>query len=577
MKKNKIIKKNQGAAMILVVFFFVFISLTILIGIVTPSVREYKIVNNNYLSKQSYFTAESGIEDMLCRLKNNKLYDPVENLILGTSEVQTTIQDLSGTDKEIISLGQMNNFERKITTNVTAGRGISFSYGVQVGQGGFIMDNNSIVDGSVYSNGIITGSGTITGSAISANSSNLNADQSNALGVPTHDIIFGNQVSSEDFAQSFQMSSTDVVNKVEFYIKKIGNPANLIVKITTNNNGQPSNTILTSGEMSSSLISTNYGWVEVPFSTNPQLQVGNTYWLVIDGASSSSKYYSMATNQDGYLLGLSKIGRYGATWSNNSPADLDSFFKLYTGGVNGLIDGITVGQEDVGIAYAHTVNDSTVEGILYCQLGTNNNKNCDTSRSDPVQVAMPISEQNIIDWKNEAETGGVYTGNYILSESSASLGPKKIDGNFTITNGSTLTLTGTLWVTGNIIINNLAKIKLSPIYESSESAIIADGLIDINNNASFSGSGVEGSYIMVLTTSSSPEAIDLGNNAGAILLYAANGTINVANNAGAKSLTAHYIHLEENAEIIYESGLINSNFVGGPSGTWNFSGWREIE
>jgi len=82
---------------------------------------------------------------------------------------------------------------------------------------------------------------------------------------------------------------------------------------------------------------------------------------------------------------------------------------------------------------------------------------------------------------------------------------------------------------------------------------------------------------MILSTSSSTSAITLGNNAGAIVLYAANGTVNVSNNAGAKAINGHNIHLYNNAVINYESGLMNSNFVGGPSGSWNISNWEEVE
>ncbi len=578
MKKNKIIQKNKGAAMILVVFFFVFISLTILIGIVTPALREYKIANNNFVSKQAYFWAESGVEDILVRLKNSMVYDSTEEMVLGSFKAITEIQDLSSDSKEISSIGELNEFKRKVSTNVKAGIGVSFSYGVQVGQGGFIMDNNSVVDGSVYSNGTITGSGDITGSAMSANSSVLTSDQLNGAGTPAYDLSFGNNSATEDFAQSFQISETETINKIQLFLIKEGSPTNLTVRITTNSNGKPSTTTLASGSLSSSLVSSNnYGWVDVPFSSNPKLSAGTTYWFVIDGSTSSSKYYKIGANYDGYINGGSKIGKYGGTWKDNSPSLADSYFNLYIGGINGLIDGIDIGEDNNGIAHAHQVKNSTVAGILYCQTGSGNNKTCNTTRPDPVQIAMPISEQNILDWKEEALTGGEHFGNLTIDGTNISLGPKKINGNLIFTNGAIATITGTIWVTGSITVSNNAIVRLHPSYGSSDGAIIADGNISISNNASFSGSGASGSYIMVLTTSSTSEAINLGNNAGAVLLYAANGTINVSNNAGAKALTGYYIHLSNNAKIIYDSGLINSNFIGGPSGSWNFSSWKEIE
>lgn len=570
-------KTNGGAAMMILVFFFVFISLTILVGIVTPVLREFKIVTDNLNSKQSYFLSESGIEDMIYRIKNSLQFDTSENLILGDSTAITTITDISSSEKEIISLGETNYSQRKLGIRVSTGTGVSFSYGVQSGKGGFLMDNNSMIIGSVYSNGNITGSGIITGSAISANSSLSVSDQSNGSGTPSYDVIFSKEKNRQDFAQSFQISKTETVNKVNLYLKKVGNPSNLTVRVVTNSNGVPGTTTLASGILSSSLVSTNYGWVDVIFSTKPELIAGTTYWLVIDGSYSSSKYYKIGANNNGYGDGVSKIGNYEKSWVNNIPLSLDGFFNLYIGGMNGLISGITVGEDSAGIAHANTITNSTVAGDLYCQTGSGNNKPCDTSRADPIQVAMPISEQNIFDWKAEAEVGGTYSGNYTIDGTSISLGPKKIDGNLIIQNGAILTITGTLWVTGNIVINNNVEVKLHPSYGLSDSIIINDGIVDIGNGAIFSGSGTEGSYIMILSTSTSSSAITLGNNAGAIILYAANGTVNVSNNAGAKSINGNYIHLSNNSVIEYESGLVNSSFVGGPSGSWNINSWKEIE
>lgn len=577
MKKENKIQNNRGAAMMIVVFFFMFISLTILIGIVTPVVREFSIVRDNFDSKNSYFVAESGVEDVLYRLKNNMAVDTSESLIIDNSSTTTTITDVSASEKEISSLGDTNSNQRKVNINVSTGTGVSFSYGVQSGQGGFLMDNNSSVVGSVYSNGTITGSGSITGSAISANSTSLASDQSNGSGTPAYDVSFDNANATEDFAQSFQISTTERINKVQLYLKKVGSPSNLTVRIVTNGSSVPSTTTLASGSLSSSLVSTNYGWVEVPFSSNPQLVSGTTYWLVIDGSYSSTKYYKIGANNNGYALGVGKIGKYSGTWNNTSPSGLDVFFNLYTGGVNGLISGITIGQGSSGIAHAHTVNSSTVAGNLFCQTGSGNNKSCNTSAPDPSQVPMPISEQNILDWKTEAEAGGTYSGNYTINGTTVSLGPRKINGNLIVENGANLTITGTVWVTGNITISNNATVRLHASYGESDAAMIGDGIVTVNNNAMFYGSGVTGSFLMILSTSSSSSAITLGNNAGAIVLYAANGTVNVSNNAGAKAINGYYIHLSNNAVINYESGLMNSNFVGGPSGSWNIADWKESE
>ncbi len=301
---------------------------------------------------------------------------------------------------------------------------------------------------------------------------------------------------------------------------------------------------------------------------------GTTYWLVLDGATSSNRYYTIGGNTL-YTSGTAKTGQYGGAWNATFPSGLDIFFKVYLGGVNGLIDGIDVGSAGVGNTYAHTVNNSTIVGTNYCQEGSGNNKACDTSLTDPVAIDMPISEANIADWKDVADSGGTYSGNYTLDAASGSLGPRKITGDLTITNGATLTVTGTLWVVGNIIVDNNATIALASGYASSSGTIITDGTVNIGNNTTFTGSGATGSYLMVLSTSSSTSAITLSNNSGAVVLYAANGTVNVSNNAGAASINGYKINLSNNAVITYQTGLSNTNFVNGPSGSWVATSWRE--
>ncbi len=578
MKKQKFYKNNLngGAAMMIVVIFFLFISLTILVGIMTPTLREFKIAGTNFNSKNAYYLAESGVEDALYRIRNSKQISANESIVLGSTSTTTTITDISSSQKEIVSLGDRGSNERNVKLTVSTGVGVSFSYGVQTGKGGFTMSNGSSVIGSVYSNGPITGPGSITGSATSANSATLTSDQSNGTGTPAYNVSFGNANSTQDFGQSFQISTDEFVNKVQLYIKKVGTPSSITVNIKTDSSGSPSSTVKTTGTLSASSVSTTYGWVNVTFTTNPQLDAGTTYWIVLDSSTNASNYYVIGGNDNGYVSGASKIATSAGAWSNNSPSTIDGFFNLYTGGLTGKIDGITIGTGTVGNAYANNVKNSTIRGTNYCQTGSGNNKTCNTTLADSVSVDMPISDQNIVDWKDAGEDGGIHTGNLSIS-SDTSLGPKKITGDLTIGNGDTLTMSGTLWVQGNLVMNVNSKIKMHSSYGDSEGVIIVDGTVDIGNGAKFFDSGTTGSYIMVLSTSNSSLAINVSNNAGAVVLYAANGTVHLNNNAGAVSITAYNIDLAQNAEIVYNSGLVNANFSSGPSGSYNVSSWKEIE
>ncbi len=567
---------QQGNALIIVMVLFVAISLSIAMGLVAPVLRANRIATNSLESKRSYAIAESGVEDVLYRLTNGMTVSSDETLVLGTQTATTTVSDELGGGKEIQSIGDENNRNRTVTIHMIQGEGVTFPYGMQTGQGGITMANNSSIQGSVYSNGPITGTGTITGSATSANSASLFADQQNGTGTPANEIIFGNANSTQDITQSFQVGTTETLNKFQFYIKKTSTPSNLTLRITADNSGAPSSSSLATGTLSASLVSTTYGWVTVTLSSSIQLMAGTTYWFVLDGVTSSSKYYTIGANNT-YLDGAAKVGQYNTSWNATSPSGLDVFFKVYLGGVQGLISGITVGSGGLGNAYAHTINNSTIAGANYCQTGTGNNKSCNTSLPDPTSLELPVSDQNIQDWKDSAEEGGDYVGTYTVNGTSASLGPRHITGDLVITNGATLTMTGTLWVEGDVTLSNNSSIRLSSSYGASGGVLVVDGDVSISNNATFAGSGIAGSYLMVLSTSSSTSAITVGNNAGTVILYAANGTVNVANNAGAREINGYRINLSNNAVITYESGVTSVNFVNGPSGGLSIQSWQETE
>ena len=161
------LKTNGGAAMLISVIFFLFISLAIISGLVSPTVREFRNANVNLNSKKSYFLAESGIEDALYRTINNITIGANEVLTLDSNSATTTIVSGSGT-KQITSLGDISSYQRKTIVTLFTGTGASFNYGVQVGQGGLEMSNTSKIVGNIYSGGEIEGenSAKITGSAI---------------------------------------------------------------------------------------------------------------------------------------------------------------------------------------------------------------------------------------------------------------------------------------------------------------------------------------------------------------------------------------------------------------------------
>lgn len=590
--KNKYNKYNKGQALIVSLVFFTALSASLVVGLVSPTVSEYKLADTGLKAKKSFYLSESGVEDAYYRVKTAKTIGSTETITIDGYSATTNIVD-AGNQKTITSDGDVENRDRVNEIVLQAGTGVSFNYGVQVGQGGLTMTGSSGINGNVYANGPIVGSTSsyVTGTAISGNAPALSADQTNGTGVPTYNLTFGNASSTQDIAQSFQVSSGDPVSKFSFYIKKVGSPSNETIRLVSDNSGSPSTTNIATGTLVASTVTTSYGWVDAVLSTNPTLDVGTTYWVVIDGSNNSSNYYIVGANDAGYGSGVAKIGRYANSWGATTPSTADLFFNVYLGGMTGSIVGssgsqwnqLSIGTGGSGSAQAHTVNYTEATGLIYCQTGTGNNKAC-TNQTDPTYQAMPVSDANIDQWKADALAGGTISGNYDVSGSStATLGPKYITGNLTVGGSGTLYVSGTLWVGGNIILSGSGKIRLHSSYGANSGVVVSDGVINNGGSGQFLGSGTSGSFIMVLTTSfcdisfCPADAITVSGSAGSVVLYAANGTISFTGSANAKEAVGYKMSLSGSAVVNYDSGLANQNFVSGPSGGWSVQSWKETE
>lgn len=259
-----------------------------------------------------------------------------------------------------------------------------------------------------------------------------------------------------------------------------------------------------------------------------------------------------------------------------------------------------------GNAYAHTITQSKICGSAFYQVIDSDSLNflnnpSHPACSDPLTPGiansgnpdsplqnMPISDSDINQWKLEAANGGVHNGNLAII-SDMSYGPKKIDGNLIVTsNNKTLTVAGTIYVTGYIDIDNGSTIRCQAVYGQNSCVVIADKWIHIKNNGIFRGSGEAGSYIMLLSASqcdgTSPigctdhnAAMDLHNNAEGAIFYANDGLIYLHNGVTVSEITAKKIHLENNAIIRYEQGLASASFSAGPGAGWQIESWKEIE
>ena len=614
--KSKI--KNKGFAAIFILIILMSLSLVVAYSLSVIIITRSSISSALLRSAQSYYSAESGIEDGLLRVMKGYNYTAINNFGLGDSVITQTISQVEDTSI-IESLSSHFGNERKVKSElIMTVDGIGFHYGVQVGEGGLTMANVSAINGNLYSDGNVVGtsnaSSVINGDVFVATGMSLDHSHS----VYNAETEFGKTDPIVDVAQSFKSSSSEIMSQISFYMKKIGNPADKTIRVFTDDGsggaqpGSPTKTQIGLTTLIASKIGTNYGWIDFSFSSPPSLTADQWYWVVIDTAESSSKYFSMAKDSNnGNGNGISK---YSEDWDVGSPVwtlDVGDYnFKLWLGGVSTSLDNVnvagtacanTIDNSNIGVdAYAKNINNSDIVGVAHYEVQFTGSAGSSIQETvdDPAVVALPVSDSNIADWEAAASAGGTFSdAAHCLPTEDIILDACVLDCDFLPTAGIEITINGTVWVKGNIILGNGTSIKLSSAYAGNSGIIIADkpgsestsGKITVLNNVAICGSegfatfpdcnASNGSYLMMLSTHEhdSTYAIDVSNNAAGAIFYAHKGIANVNNNANLKEVTAYKLNLSNNATVTYESGLANASFSSGPEGGWIINSWNEIE
>lgn len=207
---NKFKNKNyqSGQAVLVSVLFLTIVSVVVTTGLVKPAVASLSNANKFVGSRAAYYTAEAGVEDVIYRLKNG-LETPTSGSVgINGGNVNFVITD-DGQDKIIEAVGVVDNLYRKITTSLSVGgSGAAFNYGIQVGEGGFIMENSSQIIGSLYANGPVYGynSAVIRGDVVSAGPDGL-IQGVHATGSAYAHTISGANIEKDAYYQSISGST----------------------------------------------------------------------------------------------------------------------------------------------------------------------------------------------------------------------------------------------------------------------------------------------------------------------------------------------------------------------------------
>lgn len=600
-KSNKI--NNKGFAAIMALLAVISLVLVISLSISIIIINENQIDKNLVFSTQSYYSAESGVEDALLRIMNNDYdYTATNNFNFDGSAVSQTI-DQNSNSTVVKSASSYRGNERKVQTElVITTDDISFHYGVQVGTGGLVMGNNSSIIGNLYSDGSVSGGGTITGDLIVATGMDLDAN--GVWATYTDDLIFGKNGKPTDIAMSFTPTFTGTLSQISLYVKKDSSPADGTIRITSDNAGSPSTVALATTTFDASKIGSSYGWVNFSFSSPISLTGGAIYWIVVDVNSSPGKYFYIGRGQ----WNANSVSKHSSDWSGGSwttDTDGDYEHKAWIGGLATSIDGLTNGLTITGNARAHEIRNCAISGDAYYQTIVNSTVGGTShpGEPDPPVVALPISDSNIADWKADALGYGILNPSLCDVSADTTINGGKlvcagVDGFSPGGNKITITIKGTLWVEGKITLENNSILVLDSSYGNKSGIIIADnpgnestdGKILIKPGIIICGSqglnvaedgcaDSNGSYILMLSTHSGADpsyAVEVRNNASGAIFYAHNGIAHIINGADLKEVTAHKLSLEPNAKVTYESGLASASFTSGPGGGWIINDWNEF-
>ncbi len=262
-------------------------------------------------------------------------------------------------------------------------------------------------------------------------------------------------------------------------------------------------------------------------------------------------------------------------------------------GAGGLFDN----AHATGTVRAHEIKSSTIDKDAYYVVWGSGNTITGTQypgSADQPTIPLPITDAQISDWETEAAAGGTISSPCPYNISAATtIGPKKIacDLIIDINPAATVTLTGPLWVTGNIVVQNNSILQVAASLPGKSVVIVADNpsnkltssKITLQNDTIYNGSG-SGSYIFFVSQNNSYElggsevAINGKNNvSGSLVLYGGHGEILIENGISLKEVTGYRIHSKNNTVVTYESGLASPLFTSGPAGSLSVQSWREVK
>lgn len=366
----------------------------------------------------------------------------------------------------------------------------------------------------------------------------------------------------------------------------------------------PVETMVIGGAQVEAVIEDTGGNIRVISEGDAEKRIRKSEMVVSKGGSGVVFFYGVQSGVGGIeLRGSSMVegdlysnGPIVGAWSTRVTGNATS------AGPGGLIkDFAGVGID--GSAYANRIENSRIGGDAYYQTidpdpplswqpqveGTRY-----PGSPDMPTRPLPITDEEIEEWKSEAEAGGVYTGPCnIDGVSEVSIGNVRMNCDLTIGGSAKVTITGPIWVRGNISFQGSSITSIAPELEGKTVTIVADdpsnrmnkGRISVGGSASVRGAG-DGSFVVLVSQNESAEkggntvAIDVGGGGphNDIIVYAGHGLVTHGGSASVPvGVNGYKVIISGSARIQYDDGAASLELSNTPAGGYRLQSFREIQ
>ncbi len=263
------------------------------------------------------------------------------------------------------------------------------------------------------------------------------------------------------------------------------------------------------------------------------------------------------------------------------------------GNIGGLDSPDTGGVYILKNAWSNTMTACLVAGNVKVSTPPTNCPYSGTLTLAPPPASVALSGVDAVFWKNKAQEGGVWSGDCNIASTDGTdcsggtftIGNKKIDGNLSIPSGINVTISGPLWVKGDINVsqNNIlhtaesSGTKSIVIVASDPDNPAVKGKIVTSSNVEFTRNSFGAGLLFISENTSdvcSSPAIDMTSNTATVVFVAVNGCINVGSNSLINGILGKKIHIKNNSNISYDPSLARAIVVP-DSGGWSVVNIKE--